>query len=66
MVFDLETTHLIDDDADIDQMEASVACAVTLHAAGSDREMWARAERHTYWNETARTHGRETKPAQAG
>ena len=53
VVFDVETTHLIDDETPLEEMEVSVACTVTLNAAASDRTTLAQAEHDTYWHSDA-------------
>lgn len=55
VVFDIETTHLIDEATAFHEMETSVACTITLHAARESKATWEGAKRHTYWHETART-----------
>ena len=58
VVFDVETTRLIEADTRLAEMEVSVACALVLPHANSTQASWATAERHSFWHEHA-THRRD-------
>ena len=50
MVFDLETTELIETDVAIEDMTASVACAMWLPAANTVEASVAGADTRTFWH----------------
>ena len=50
MIFDLETTELIEDDVAIEDMTASVACAMWLPAANTVDASVAGADTRTFWH----------------
>jgi hypothetical protein len=57
VIFDLETTHLIEDSVELAEMEISIACAARIPTARSSQEAWAQAEKGTFWHEHARQKG---------
>ena len=54
VVFDVETTHLIEEEETaIEDMEVSIACAVRIPIAKSIREAVAQEEHGTFWHKDA-------------
>ena len=54
VVFDVETTALIDELVRVEDMEVSVACAMRLPAMATKEATWAAAEHGTFWHKDAR------------
>ena len=54
VVYDVETTTLIDEHVRVEDMEVSVACATRLPAAATKEATWAAAEHGTFWHADAR------------
>ena len=52
VVFDLETTELIEDDVEIEDMSVSVACAMWLPAAATLEAAMEDAASKTFWHES--------------
>ena len=52
VIFDLETTELIEEDVAIEDMTASVACAMWLPAASTVDASIAGADTRTFWHES--------------
>jgi len=54
VVFDVETTTLIDEHTRVEDMEVSVACAMRLPTAATRETTWAAAEHGVFWHKDAR------------
>ena len=52
VVFDLETTELIEDDVAVEDMSVSVACAMWLPTAATAEAALAEAASKTFWHES--------------
>ena len=50
VVFDVETTRLIEEDVEAEDMEVSVACATWLPAAASVADSMANAASRAFWH----------------